>query len=99
MNGDIAEDPLARAVLRHMAAARGKDDPMGSLARTVLNGEATLQAAARDSWHGKGLATAFQGAQDELNRMSSERRATYERDAARLRSEPPAEHDADRDER
>jgi hypothetical protein len=99
MNGDIANEPLARAVLRHMAVTRGKDDPVGSLARTVLRGEATLQTAARDSWHSKGLVTAFQGAQDQLNRMSSEERAAYERDAARLRAEPPADNDTDRDNR
>lgn len=97
MNGDIAEDPLARAILRHMAATRGKDDPIGSLARTVLNGETTLQAAALDTWHSQGLATAFQKAQEEQEHLSPEQRAAYERDAARLCFEPPASTGVDGD--
>lgn len=99
MNGDIAEDPLARAVLRHLATARGKDDPMGSLARAVVNGEATLQAAARDSWHGQGLQAAFLKAQEERSRMSSEQRDRYERDAAMLRSEPPGDGERGQEQR
>jgi hypothetical protein len=84
MNGDIAEDPLARSVLRHLAKTRGKDDPLGSFARTVINGEATLRTAANNSWHSHGLAAAAQSAQDEQNRMTPEERAGYERAARRL---------------
>lgn len=85
MNGDIAEQPLARAVLRHLAETRGKDDPMGSLARTVLTGEASLRTAASNPWHGQGLATAMQKAINEQNHMTPEQRAEYERVAQRLR--------------
>jgi hypothetical protein len=85
MNGDIAEDPLARALLRHLATTRGKDDPMGSLARTVLSGEATLRTAATNPWHSDGLTTSLAAAQAERARMSPEQRLAYERDADRLR--------------
>lgn len=86
MNGDLTEQPMARAVLRHLAATRGRDDPMGSLARTVLSGEASLRTAASDPWHGQGLASAMQKAVEEQNSMSPEQRAEYERAAQRLRS-------------
>ncbi len=93
MNGDIAEQPLARAVLRHLAESRGKDDPMGSLARMVLSGQAGLRAAANDPWHSQGLADAVQKAMDEQNRMTPEQRAEYESAAQRLRSAGAAEDD------
>lgn len=86
MNGDIAEDPLARSVLRHLATTRGKDDPLGSFARTVLSGEATLRTAADNPWHSQGLAAASRAAQDEQSRMSREQRATIEQAASQLRS-------------
>jgi hypothetical protein len=86
MTGDITEQPLARAVLRHLARTRGADDPMGSLARTVLTGDASLRTAASNPWHGQGLATAMQKAIDEQNRMTPEQRAAYERAAQQLRS-------------
>jgi hypothetical protein len=93
MSGEIVEQPLARAVLRHLAATRGKDDPMGSLARTVLTGEASLRTAAGDPWHGQGLATAMQQAIDEQNRMSPQQRAEYQR-AQQLRTAEAADDDA-----
>jgi hypothetical protein len=86
MNGDIAEQPLARAVLRHLAATPGKDDPMGSLARTVLTGEAGLRTAASDPRHSQGLATAMQKAIDEQNGMTPQQRAAYESAAQCLRT-------------
>jgi hypothetical protein len=85
MGGDITEQPLAHALLRHLAGTRGEEDPMGSLARTVLSGEATLRKAADDPQHGQGLAAAFHKAMDELNSMSGEQRAEYERAGARIR--------------
>jgi hypothetical protein len=93
MNGDIAEDPLARSVLRHLATNRSADDPLGSFARTVLNGEATLQTAANDSWHSEGLATAISAAQDERARMTPEQLAAIEQAAVRLRDDPHAPAD------
>lgn len=86
MNGDLAGQPLARAVLRHLADTRGKDDPMGSLARIVLTGEASLRAAAHNAWHAQGLATALQQAMDEQSQMTPEERAEYESVARRLQS-------------
>ncbi|AGZ39610.1 hypothetical protein [Actinoplanes friuliensis] len=91
MNGDIAEDPLARSVLNHLAKTRGKDDPLGSLARTVISGEATLRTAADNSWHSQGLAEAAQAAQDEQNRMTPEQRADYESAARRLMNDTAAD--------
>jgi hypothetical protein len=85
MSGDLTQQRLARAVMRHLADTRGPDDPMGSLAHTVLSGEATLHEAANASWHGEGLAVAFQGAVEELRGTLPEKLAEYERDAARLR--------------
>ncbi|XVV15260.1 hypothetical protein ACQP2X_13215 [Actinoplanes sp. CA-131856] len=81
MSGGIADEPLARAVLRHLADTRGKDDAMGSLARTVLSGEAGLREAANNPWHAQGLAAAFAKSQRDL---TAEDRARYEREARRL---------------
>jgi hypothetical protein len=81
MSGGLADEPLARAVLRHLADTRGKDDPMGSLARTVLSGEAGLREAANDPWHAQGMAAAFAKSQRDL---SADERARYEREARRL---------------
>ncbi len=36
---DITREPLARAVLSKLARTRGPNDPLGSLAHTVLSGE------------------------------------------------------------
>jgi hypothetical protein len=87
MNGDITEDPLARAVLRHLAAPHSGNEPLGSLARTVLNGEASLRAAANHPWHSQALAAAAQAARAEQNRMSAEERADMKRAADRLRTQ------------
>ncbi|GGQ84021.1 hypothetical protein [Couchioplanes azureus] len=88
MNGDIAEQPLARALLRHLATTRGENDPLGSFARTVINGEATLRAAADFPWHSDALATAAAKAQEEQQQMTPEERASYERAAEDLRAAP-----------
>ncbi|GAB1692736.1 hypothetical protein [Krasilnikovia sp. M28-CT-15] len=93
MNGDIAEEPLARAVLRHLAATRGKDDPLGSFARTVLTGEASLRTAANLPWHSEGLAAAARKAEAEQNQMSAEERAGIERAADQLRSRQEGDTD------
>jgi hypothetical protein len=85
MNGDIAEEPLARAVLRHLATTRGANDPLGSFARTVVNGEATLRGAANFSLHSQALAAAADEAQREQRRMTPEQRAAFQREADRLR--------------
>jgi hypothetical protein len=96
MNGDIAEQPLARALLRHVATTRGADDPLGSFARTVINGEATLRSAADFPWHSDALATAAAEAHEEQQRMTPEQRADYERVAERLRADPALDEDQDR---
>jgi hypothetical protein len=84
MGDEIAGRPPAAAVLRHLAATRGPDDPLGSLAHTVISGDAGLRAAAAYSWHGEGLLTAFAAALDERDRMTGEQRAAYDRAAERL---------------
>jgi hypothetical protein len=96
MNGDIAEEPLARALLRHLATTRGSNDPLGSFARTVVNGEAGLQTAANFPWHSDALATAAAEAQQEQQQMTPEQRAEYERVAERLRADPALHEDQDR---
>lgn len=94
MTGDITQQPLARAVLRHMAAARGSDDPLGSFSRAVLNGVASLQAAAKHGWYADGLAKALRTAQDEQNRMTLEQRHEYQQAAERLRTDVDQEDDS-----
>jgi hypothetical protein len=86
MNGGIADDPLARCVLKHLAARRGTDDPLGSFARTVLDGEATLREAADNPWHSQGLAEAAQQARAAQDQMSPEERAEIEKAARRLQN-------------
>ncbi|GIF23490.1 acyl-CoA reductase-like NAD-dependent aldehyde dehydrogenase [Actinoplanes tereljensis] len=85
MNGDITEQPLAKAVLKHLAGTRGSSDPLGSFARTVLSGEATLRGAANFPWHSDALATAAAKAQQEQQKMTPEQRAEYDRTAQQLR--------------
>jgi hypothetical protein len=83
MDGDIAEQQLARAVLRHLAASRDANDPLGSFARTVISGEASLRTAANFSWHSEALAAAAV----EAREMTAEQRAEFEREAEKLRDE------------
>jgi hypothetical protein len=73
-------------VLRHAAASRSGDDPVGSFARTVLSGEATLQGAAANPWHSQGLAGALEKAQRERDQMTPQQRAVYDEAAQRLRA-------------
>ncbi|MBL7253374.1 hypothetical protein [Paractinoplanes lichenicola] len=87
MSGNLENDPLARAVLRHLADSRGKDDAMGSFARTVLSGEATLREAAANPWHAQGLANGFAAAQRQRDEMTPEQRSAYEEQARRLAEE------------
>lgn len=88
MDDDITRQPLAQALLRHLAATRGRNDALGSFARTVISGEASLRAAADFPWHSEALAAAATTAQDEQHRMPAEQRGRYERDAENLRSDP-----------
>ena len=99
MNGGIADDPLARSLLRHLAAERGADDPLGSLARTVLDGRMSLREAAGNPWHGQALAAAAQKAQADLDDMSPQERAEIERAARRLAGQPPKEDQAPEEDR
>jgi hypothetical protein len=89
MNGGIADDPLARSLLRHLATERGADDPLGSFAHTVLDGEMSLREAADNPWHSQGLAAAVQKAQTALDRMSLSERAEIERTARQLAGRTP----------
>ncbi|GLW33797.1 hypothetical protein Areg01_67350 [Actinoplanes regularis] len=95
MSRRIAEQPLAQAVLRHLADGHpDRDDPVGSFARTVLNGEASLRQAADFSWHSTALQTAVDDREAERRRMPSRERARFEQQAARLRElAPPDQFD------
>jgi chromosome condensin MukBEF MukE localization factor len=73
MERDIEREPLAQAVLRHLADNRDNDDPLASFARTVLNGEASLRDAAAFTWHGEALADASAKGFDELDRLGPQR--------------------------
>jgi hypothetical protein len=80
------DDPIARSVLRHLAVTRGPDDPLGSLARRVLSGDAGLRESVTWSWHGEAMAVAFETALRERDRMTPAERAEYERQATAVGS-------------
>ncbi|WBC08886.1 hypothetical protein [Micromonospora sp. WMMA1947] len=85
MTDEIHRQPLARAVLTTLARSRGRDDPLGSLAHTVLSGEADLRTAAAFSWHGRALDDAFAASLREREALSREERADWEQQAQLLR--------------
>ncbi|BCJ40399.1 hypothetical protein GCM10010168_32590 [Actinoplanes ianthinogenes] len=88
MSRRIGEQPLAQAVLEHLAEKRpGTQDPVGSFARTVLNGEATLSEAAAFSWHAGGLEDAFRQAEEDRKALPAEERAEFDQQASRLREQ------------
>jgi tRNA-dihydrouridine synthase len=91
MNGGIADDPLARSLLRQLAAERGADDPLGSFARTVLDGEMSLREAADNPWHAQALAAAMQRARTALDHMSPQERAEIQQAARQLAGRTPEE--------
>jgi hypothetical protein len=82
---DVAAQPLARAVLAKLAATRGNADPLGSLARTVLRGEAVLRTTVTHPWHGAGLDAAFTDALDAHRNLSAQDRQEIDRAAQQLR--------------
>ncbi|MEV4629343.1 hypothetical protein AB0J90_24085 [Micromonospora sp. NPDC049523] len=85
MTEDITQQPLARAVLARLARTRSGDDPLGSLARTVLAGDADLRTAVTHSWHGGALGEAFTEALNRRNELTPTERAQVERQAQQLR--------------
>jgi hypothetical protein len=99
MTEDITQQPLARAVLANLARTRGGDDPLGSLARTVLGGEADLRAAATSSWHGQALGDAFTESLARRDDLTPTERAEIERQARELRNvgeQKPDDRDSNR---
>ncbi|WP_320069032.1 hypothetical protein [Micromonospora sp. RTGN7] len=90
MTDDITREPLARAVLTALARTRGPNDALGSLARTVLSGEADLRAAATHSWHGAALDTAFTEALTKQDALTPDQRTEIQRHAQLLRNADPA---------
>jgi hypothetical protein len=80
---DVSQQPLARAVLAKLAETR-RQDALGSLARTVLGGQASLRSAAAHPWHGQALAPAFDEALEAQRRLSPQQRDDIERKARRL---------------
>ena len=85
MTDDITREPLARALLTTLARSRGANDPLGSLARTVLTGDMDLRTAASVSWHADALHASFGEAMTQRDALSPEQRAEYERQAHQLR--------------
>ena len=85
MTDEIHHQPLARAVLATLARSRSGNDPLGSLARTVLRGEADLRTAIEFSWHGRALDDAFTASLAERDAVPREERADWERQAQQLR--------------
>lgn len=85
MTEDITQQPLARAVLATLAKTRGGDDPLGSLARTVLGGEADLRTATTFSWHGRALGDALGESLARRDDLTPAERAEFERQAGQLR--------------
>ncbi|SDZ46212.1 hypothetical protein SAMN05444365_11918 [Micromonospora pattaloongensis] len=85
MNEEIYRQPLARAVLTTLARSRGGDDPLGSLARTVLSGEADLRTAVAFSSHGRALDDAFTTSLNERDALTQDERIEWERQAQQLR--------------
>ncbi|WP_328383680.1 hypothetical protein OHQ88_14195 [Micromonospora zamorensis] len=85
MTDEIHRQPLARAVLTTLAKSRAGNDPLGSLARTVLSGEADLRAAAMFSWHGQALDDAFTASLNERDALTRDERIEWERQAQQLR--------------
>ncbi|SDS17333.1 hypothetical protein [Actinoplanes derwentensis] len=86
MSGGITDAPVAEALLRHLAQERGDDDPIGALAKGLLDGGSPSRELLRSSWLEEGLTEAVEKGRAELSRMSSERLAAIEEGAARLRS-------------
>lgn len=90
MPDEILQQPLARAVLAKLAQTHTADEPLGSFARTVLRGEASLRGAVALPWHGQALDEAFRRAQEERRRMPTEQRERIEREATLLREVDPS---------
>ncbi|MEU1590552.1 hypothetical protein [Micromonospora sp. NPDC005710] len=85
MTDEIHRQPLARAILTTLAKSRAGNDPLGSLARTVLSGEADLRTAATFSWHGQALDDAFTASLNERDALTRDERIEWERQAQQLR--------------
>lgn len=84
MENSITSDPIIRALLKHLAEERGKNDPVGELSRELLREEFSVADLLRSSWYGAGLATAVEAGQDELSRMTPDQRGKLEEGAVRL---------------
>ncbi|RKR91981.1 hypothetical protein BDK92_6412 [Micromonospora pisi] len=85
MTDDISQQPLARAVLKALTRTRGANDPLGSLARSVLGGEVNLRAAAGHSWYGQALGDAFAESLAQRDDLAPAERVEIDRQAGRLR--------------
>lgn len=90
MTDEVHRQALARAVLTTVARRRGNDDPLGSLAGTVLRRQADLRTALGVSWHGQALEDAFTTSLAERDAMSADERAEWQQQAQRLRDAGPA---------
>lgn len=55
MNAQNPIDPLGRAVLDALARVRGKDDPLGGMAQSILDGEVSPRDAANSEVYAEAL--------------------------------------------
>lgn len=94
MDENLRRDSLARALFQHLSEKHDKNDPLGSLARTVLNGEANLYEAAQFSWHADGLAKAIATSLEGLEKISAEQCAAFNREATQYRERLEEPHNA-----
>jgi len=85
MADDIVQQPLTRAVLTTLARTRGGDDPIGSLARVILTGQADLRTAVAHSWHGQALDSACSESLARKRELSADEQAELEQQTQRLR--------------
>ncbi|GGN95937.1 hypothetical protein GCM10010112_86730 [Actinoplanes lobatus] len=84
MSNEFTDDPIAKALLKHLATERGRDDPVGELARELLESGVPLRDLLRNPWYGEGLAAAAEAGQAELSRMAPEQLKALEDAATRL---------------
>jgi hypothetical protein len=92
----MSDQLLARAVLRALAIRHDATESLGSLARTVLAGEASLRGAASHSWHGEALGKAFASAIDAQARMSPSDRTKINDAGRRLQATTAPEGSGER---
>ncbi|GAA1656936.1 hypothetical protein [Actinoplanes couchii] len=85
MNDNVFDDPVVKALLKHLAEERSRNDALGELSRELLTGRARPMDLLRSGWYGEGLAAAAMPGQTELTRMAPDQQAELLDVATRLR--------------